>query len=620
MALQDKSFRLGRLRLRAADIAAILVFAALAVCLFASAPYGVTENDEALYQVYELRLLQGDRLFYDDWTLTPFSTIFNFLPFALYYTFAGSAEGVLLALRYFFALCKLAAFACVYCALRRRGWIAVMAAAVFTGAFAFGMKTLNYYFVCGCALLFTGWVLFIKEKSGPALYGIAGFVFSLAVLGEPSIAAIWFLYSALVLVCFFCRKKQTRFSERYGFVLSPAVWKALLFGVLAAAAVLIVICAAVFMRAPVAGLLEGFRNALNDPERSGGVMQLLSGRLNVARIYAEIYHPALTGAYVVILAASAAAARFFRKAEPVCFALAAVLCAALTVRSLVYPLRQIGFAVGETVCHPLPLCMLAVAAYCFTQKKDRRLFAFLLFGFGAMVCGDMISMTAFGAFSEVIAVPALLILADYAAEVFARASALPEKSKKRDAAAGARRAPRIPAVTLAALTVFLPLTEAAHGIYLLRLHETERLFVQTDAPLDTAIASGALKGIVTTAEIADTYEKSVRDAQRLRALCENRLYVADLAPSVYLDAAVPVAAHSPYYYYQEGWERVSLWWEMHPEKRPDVIYIPFIKFSYMQYADASVEEKLAWLRENAEVEVTQGEIGLIVKVLRWQKA
>ena len=620
MTLQNKSFRCGRLRLRAADIAAILVFAAIAVCLFVSAPYGVTENDEALYQVYEFRLLQGDRLFYDDWTLTPFSTIFNFLPLAVYYTLTGSTAGVLLALRYFFAVCKLAAFAGVYCALRRRGFAAVMAAAVFTGAFAFGMKTLNYYFVCGCALLFTGWVLFVKENCRPVLYGIAGFVFSLAVLGEPSIAAIWVLYTALVLIRFFCRKKNARFLENYDPVLAPAVWRALFYGILAAAAALIALCAAFFMRAPIAGLRQGFLNALNDPERSNGLWQLLKVRFGIIGLYAQIYHPAAFAASFVLTAVSAAASRFYKKAEPVCIVLAAVLYAVLTVRMLTYPLERIGFAVGETVCHPLPLGLLSVAAYCFTQKKDRRLFAFLLLGFDAMICGDLISMTAFGAFSEVAAVPAVLLIYEYGAEVFARArnnaaDQNGKRSRPREKTKGSRLLP----ATLAVLTVFMPLAEAAHGAYLLRLHEAERLFVQTDAPLDTAVASGALKGIVTTAEIAENYEKSVRDAGTVRAMCENRLYVADLAPAVYLDAAVPIAAHSPYYYYQEGWGRVSLWWEMHPEKRPDVIYIPFIKFSYMQYADASVEEKLAWLRENAEIEVTEGEIGLIVKVLRWHE-
>ena len=81
-----------------------------------------------------------------------------------------------------------------------------------------------------------------------------------------------------------------------------------------------------------------------------------------------------------------------------------------------------------------------------------------------------------------------------------------------------------------------------------------------------------------------------------------------------------IAAHSPYYYYQEGWERVSLWWQMHPEKRPDAVYIPHIRFSYMEYPDASPEEKLAWLRSHAEIEVTEGEIGSIVKILRWHTA
>ena len=209
----------------------------------------------------------------------------------------------------------------------------------------------------------------------------------------------------------------------------------------------------------------------------------------------------------------------------------------------------------------------------------------------------------------------MLLLRDRAKEIFAAAPETEKKKKSNAKPFGSR----LLCAAMAAVMIFIPLSEAAHMGYLLRLHETERLFVKSDAPLDTVISSGALKGIVTTAEIAGNYEKSVRDAEMIRAMCENRLYVADLAPSVYLDADMPMAAHSPYYYYQEGWERVSIWWDMHPEKRPDVIYIPAIKFSYMEYPDASVEEKISWLRKNAEIEVYEGEIGSIIKILRWKQ-
>ena len=616
MDLKKTRLQIGRFRFYGADLAALIVFAAFAVCLFVSAPYGITENDEALYQVYEYRLMKGDRLFFDDWTLTPFSTIFNFLPFAVYYTVAGGAGGALLALRYFFAVCKLAAFACVYLALRSRGYAAVAAASVFGGAFAFGMKTLNYYFICGCALLFTGYVLLLREKRGPFLLGLAGFAFSLAVLAEPSMAALWAAYTLLVLCRFIFKKRNRPLLSRFDFVLAPGVWRGVLFGVLAAAALLAALCAAFWMRAPLSGLWQGFRNALNDPERSHGAAQLLSARFGILGVYVRIFHPAAAAGFLISLALWAVCGRFYKKAAPVCFALAVLLYAVVTVRLLTYPMERIGFAVGETVCHPLPLCLLALPAYANTRRRDPRLFAFLLFGFAATVCGDLISMTAFGAFSEAAAVPAVLILRDFAAEAFAPAAPPEDKKKKKKAEPG-RGLSRLLTVSLAALTVLVPAAEVAHGVYLLRLHETERLFVQTDAPLDTRIAVGALRGLRTTAGIAKNYEKSVRDAETLRAMCENRLYVADLAPAVYLDADVPVAAHSPYYYADEGWSRVSLWWEMHPEKRPDVIYIPYVKFSYMQYADASAEEKLAWLRENAEIEVTEGEIGSIVKVLRW---
>ena len=99
-------FCIGRVRFTRQSAVAFLTLAVLAVCFFLSAPYGLTETDEPMYQAYEYRLLHGDRLFFDDWTLTPFSTIFNYIPFAVYYSLTGGTAGLLLALRYFFVFCK----------------------------------------------------------------------------------------------------------------------------------------------------------------------------------------------------------------------------------------------------------------------------------------------------------------------------------------------------------------------------------------------------------------------------------------------------------------------------------------------------------------------------------
>ncbi len=615
-------FCIGRVRFTRQSAVAFLTLTVLAVCFFLSAPYGLTETDEPMYQAYEYRLLHGDRLFFDDWTLTPFSTIFNYIPFAVYYSLTGGTAGLLLALRYFFVFCKLATFAAVFFVLRKKGYWAILAASVVASAAPFGIKTLNYYFVCSCALLFAGLVLFVKKEPKPVVFVLAGFVFSMAVLAEPSMAAIWFLFTLITVSRrLFARKLRSPMRTESS-VFTGGSWLYSFIGIAAAAAFLLLLCAVFFMRAPFEGLRQGFLNALNDPERSGiGIGALIGKRLNVIGIYIRIFHPALFYPFIALLPAAALARRFCRRAAPFLLAALVLLYAALTVRLLTFPMREIGYAIGETVCHPLPLCLLAPVLYVFTEHKNRRLLAFLLFGFCAMLCGDMISMTAFGAFSEVCAVPALLILRDYCLEhgkgQSADAPAPKKKTAKNHAARRSFGGKTVP-VLLAMLLVFVSFAEAAHLVYQSTLFETERIFVSSDAPLDTVISCGVYRGVRTTAGIAETYEKSARDAETAGRMCENRMYVADLAPTVYLDADALIAAHSPYYYYQEGWDRVSLWWAMHPEKRPDVVYIPHVSLNFMSYPDQTPEEKLAWLRERAQISVTPGEIGDIVKIECWK--
>ncbi len=618
MEKNGKTVRLGRLRLRGVDLTAVAVFAVLAACLFGSAAFGITETDEALYQTYVLRLMRGDRFYADDWSLSPFFMIFNYLPFALYYGVTGGAAGSVLALRFVYAALKLAFFAVAYLCLRRFGFWGLLAAAVCAGAMPFGLKTVNYYFVAQCALLPAGALLFLREDERPARSAAAGALFGVAVLAEPSLAAVWAVYGVLVLCRWICGKRNRWFLKNYDFLLSPRVWLHIFYGVLAAAGVFLALAAAFFMRAPLGALLQGFLQALNDPERSGGALQLLAGRLSVIKIYIGIFHPAVFITFFALLAAAPIVRSFTRRFDVLLLAALGAAAAVMCVRLLTYPMETVGFAVGETICHPLPFALLGFVFYAFTGQKDRRLLAWLLFSCAVTVCADMISMSAFGALSELAAVPSALLLRAYVKET--RAPAPPEaaKKKKPSPAPKAPVAVRALPVVLGAILVFLPLSEAAHWAYTARLREAERLFVKTDAPLDTVISCGALKGIRTTAALAETYEKSARDAARIGGICEGRLYVADLAPSVYLDADAAVAAHSPYYYYEEGWDRVSLWWRMHPDKLPDAVYIPFEKLSLLEYPDASPEEKLEALRGFAEIEVTQGEIGYIVKIIRWK--
>ncbi len=599
------------------DIAAIVLFAALAGFFLWNALRGVTEMDESIYQIYNYRLLTGDKFYADDWNTSPFFSLFNELPFRLFYTVLGSAEGLLAAQRLFFVGIKLFFFALAYVCMRRYGYWAILAAAVFTGTDPFGIKTMNYYAVCAFAVLAAALLLFVRREVRPAHFVFAGAVFSCAVLAEPSAAGVWLLYCALVLCRWLVRKKRPGFGERYGFILAPACWRRLLYGVLCAAAAVGLLCAVYFMRAQPQTLWQGFLQALNDPERSGKGLSLIADRFFVIRLYIRIFHPVLFFGFAAVLAAALITRRFTRRYERLFLLPLTALYAALSVRQLLYPLREVGYAVGESVCHALPLCMLAVYFYVVTDNKDRRHFAFLLFSFGVTVCSDMISMSAFGALSQVGGVAAVLLIRDYFSEQKNR-PASPVKHKKTSAGTPAPAFYKPAAAALAALLAFIPVYEAAHYAYMARLHEYEYLFRSSDAPLDSTVSVGALKGIRTTREIKDEYEKSVRDARRIAEFCKNGLYVADLAPSVYLDAGAPVSAHSGYYYYGEGWDRIVLWWNMHPEKRPDAVYIPLANLNGLKYPDTSPEEKLAYLETLAEISVDEGEIGYIVRIVRWK--
>ena len=148
------------------------------------------------------------------------------------------------------------------------------------------------------------------------------------------------------------------------------------------------------------------------------------------------------------------------------------------------------------------------------------------------------------------------------------------------------------------------------------IHETERGFFQSAEPLDTTIDKGVLKGIVTTKTLAGLYAGSVADADTIRTVCRKGLIVVDYDATVYLNAGVPV--RTPLVHVTgNDWTAEETYWRMFPDKRPDVAYVPYTSLSGIPFKDVTAEEKLAYFRKNAEVEILPGEAGSIVKIIRW---
>ena len=601
---------------RSADLVFVFAFLAAAVCFILTAPYGLTVTDEVQYPFVCLRLMAGEKLFADNWLIVGAQSMFQYLPFRVFYAFQGGADGLVLAMRYLYVGVKLIFCVYIYLRLRKYALWAVFTAVFFVGTDLLGIKTTSYYSIFPQCILIVGMLLFFRENAGPIHWILAGFFLSCSVLAFPPAALAWLLYCGLVAVRLIAQKRGKALWARYDFVLSARVWFWMLIGICITAILFFILCAVFFtgtdLRAIVFGMKSVFGFVGEGPVTK---MSFFDIRISKLRRYFRMMHPALVTLTGAVFAGGLLAHRKFPKTQKPFFAALCFLCAAITIRLLLYPASLMKDASGECSCHPLLLAVPALEAYAFTKNKNRRLFGFLMLAVAVSCIADVYSMNTFGAFLLPGCVPSVLLLREYYLQT-RTPSDTQTKGKPQKKYRSAVRSRKAWGAAVCALLILFPALEVWHYAYMAQLHETERLFLHAEAPLDACIDQGILKGVITTQEIKENYDKSVRDAERCRALCKKALFVIDYDTSVYVSAGCPVS--TPFLHYDtDDYTREETWWALHPERRPDVVYIPYVTLSYIPNAAVSAQEYLAYFEKNADVTVSEGEIGYIVQIRSW---
>ncbi|MBQ6023036.1 MAG: hypothetical protein IJL25_08910 [Clostridia bacterium] len=616
--IKRTSIRIGNRELRASDLVFAAVFIAAAIFTLACVPRGLTVTDEVQYQFVCLRLLAGDKLLAGNWQVVSMQTVFQYLPFRIFYALRGGFDGLVLAMRYVYAGIKLIFCAYVYLRLRKYGLWAVYAAVFFGGTDLFGIKTMSYYSICAQTVLLVGMLLFINENQKPIRWILAGFFFSCCVLAFPPAAAVWLLYGILVAVRLLAAKRGRAVWDAYGFVLSGRSWLYMLLGIGASAVLFFILCAVFFTGTDLPAIFDGIKRVVgfvNSGSTAGP--DFFSVRLSKLTRYVGFMHPVLLILTAFVFAGGILLRRFTKKAERPCFLLLCLLCAAITVRLLLLSDAEVGDASGECSCHPLFLAVPALAAYVFTENKDRRVFSFLIFCCAVSFVVDMYSMNSVGALLLPGCVPSVLLLREYWLEqLMGTAAEKKKRGKSRTKKRNGLGTGKAWVAALCALCVLFPSLELWHWAYMAGLHETERMFFGSEAPLDAVLDTGVLQGIVTTRELKINYDKSVRDAEICRSLCENAFLAVDYDTSVYINADLPVSVPL-LHYLTDNWAQEEYWWSLHPEKRPDVVYIPFFTLSYIPYERFTPQDYIAYFEKNADISVIKGEIGYIVVINDW---
>ena len=110
--------------------------------------------DESFYPTIPLRLMNGDSLISDEWHLTQFSSVFLYLPTRLWVEIKGSADGIILYLRFLYLSIHSGVSIWLYKHFRAYGIPAVAAALLFYSQVPLRFLSANYHSLLALFLLF----------------------------------------------------------------------------------------------------------------------------------------------------------------------------------------------------------------------------------------------------------------------------------------------------------------------------------------------------------------------------------------------------------------------------------------------------------------------------------
>lgn len=606
------------------DWVAIFAFVAVAAFLIWNAPYGITEVDDATYQTIQQRLTKGDKLIADEWLMVLLNSYFWYLPYHFFYTILGGTEGIILCLRYLHCVIKLFFFWVVYVSFRKYRYWAILAAIIYVGFDPFGIKTQNYYSFCSNALLLMEILLFVKEETKPIHYCFAGFLLSCAVVSEPSIGFLWVLFCGLTLISHLCKKKNKRLPTFVGFLPDSRTWKFMVLGIVVAFVIFVFCGVFFFFGTDWKMLVSGIRQMIIDSEYTPG-----GNILNTLRLYKiwrslKLYNLPAFFLFLFVLLLSLIIHHVSDKYDFPLFLILFILFISLSVFLLLQPLRAYPFAYGQCVSHPLLLAVMGIPAYAFAKQKNPQLFTFLLVSFLSSFCVDLISDCAFGSILLPGDVCAVILLRNYLTEFFLSKITNKKQNEEMEKTKQRQNAVRwhtdnitFKKFCAVVIVLFIVFIESANYGYAAWLHETEYLYCGSDEPLDQRISLGAYKGIKTIQRIRNDFESCAMDMPRVRELCNQGLFIPSIAPGLYLDADLNISTYTSLAYCLDFWQQTELWWKLHPNKKPDVIYVPYHDLSYFNKEDETMEEKLEHINTLADYTIEDGIGGKIIKIISW---
>ncbi|MCD8096660.1 MAG: hypothetical protein LUE31_01165 [Lachnospiraceae bacterium] len=490
---------------------------------------GYADMDESFYLTVPYRILQGDSFLVDEWHLSQLVAFLTLPLLKIYLLIFRSTEGIYLAFRYIYLAVLTFSAALSYVLLRGRDKFLAAASSLLLVLFVpFGLRTMGYNQLGLLDVWMFAAVMLTNTRHFQIRYIAAGFLLAAAVLCNPYMVILYLLYA---LACLWRRSREDAFGPRaFGWLTVGCAIPCVLFFTF------------LLYRASPGKVLENLPYIFQDPA-------------HVAKSFGSFFSPIVEFViwfwpYFVLCMLGFLAAFALRRFRRVMFQLMALLQFVLWVLLRLFKSNGVG---KHAIM--LPLTLLGLMAFLLTEKKSWDLFLKgWMVGIIYAVCMNLSSNQGIYVICNACAIStgfSLFLIKDYLDED-------PEWNHRM--------------WWLTSLIVLQLLAEVWINM--------ATVFWEDDTSSLTAlIEQGPQKGIYTTERKKEIYDINYENLQSLGDLSGKNFVCFNYFPCAYL--IVENARNGGFSAWLaesenltgERAERFQWYYELHPEKEPDVIYI-----------------------------------------------
>lgn len=492
--------------------------------------YGFNKNDEIFYISTVYRFFQGDAMLVDEWNNVQ---LFAFITYPLYCfvrLFKDSNEGIVIIFRISYLLFQAAAASYCVWRLKRFGWIRIVPALFYFVTTPYNINSLSYNTLAFGFVLLTLVTIAGAEELKIKDSVLCGIFTAGAVLANPYVIILFIVYGIICVCKSFIdgRKKKNTCSA---LTVKHYFWMGM-----GAFLIFVLFVIFVFSRGTLEEIMEGFTYIVMDSERQKSFLEKVGKYfIRIHRYYRVLVY--VTGILIFLWIVDKK-----RKIVPEIYL-------AVDIATVIPYIIYYGFfweMVGINYML-IPLVFPGLIAYMVSEKKDQRLF------YGWYLPGLFYTILAHFATNTGILTVSASYMISGAASILLILEAV-EKLKKTD---------------WIKYLVYALLAVQFFGCIYQRI-----VYVWGDehlSYLSEELTEGPLKGIHTSGENEQLYKEVLQDMDELRLTKKDRLFIIGIAPWMYLNTEAECAAYSTWETLESD-PLIPIYYEIHPEKLPTVVY------------------------------------------------